>query len=151
MSNRIYRARLYNGNDDPYSEAPRYTLAADKAEDQWFFQTIRHNEPYNINVERDRSQHHIKVWFNVPIRDQAGKPLGISGSNLNLGAFLENFVKNTPAGITVMITDRRGLIQAHPDPNQIEYGSVGKEGGGTQHHAPAGTGGGPQCTPASLQ
>ena len=120
---------FHNGNDDPYSEAPRYTLAADKAEDQWFFQTIRHNEPYNINVERDRSQHHIKVWFNVPIRDQTGKPLGISGSNLNLGAFLENFVKNTPAGITVMITDRRGLIQAHPDPNQIEYGSVGKEGG----------------------
>lgn len=120
---------FHNGNDEPFSERPRYTLASEKPEDQWFFQTIRRDETYNINVERDRSQHHIKVWFNVPIRDHHGKPLGIAGSGLNLGPFLESFVKNTPPGITVMITDRRGLIQAHPDPTQIEYGSVGKEGG----------------------
>ncbi|MBI4742393.1 MAG: HAMP domain-containing protein [Betaproteobacteria bacterium] len=115
-----------NGRQTPFSKAPRYTLKKDKPEDTWFYHSLKQSEAFNINVETDHVLKTTKVWFNVLVRNETGDVQGVAGTGLDLGEFLDNFIKLSPSGVTAMIIDPQGRIQAHPDPAMIEYSSVGK-------------------------
>ncbi len=90
--------------------------------DPWYFDSIKNTDTYSINVDIEPTVHVSKIWFNVVVKDGPRK-IGIAGTGLDLGQFLEQFVSNNPVGVTPMIINREGFIQVHPDRTKIAYNS----------------------------
>lgn len=101
---------------------PRYRLSPDTPNDAWYFHTLASPSDYNINVNLDHELGLTKVWFNVRIEDN-GRVLGLTGTGLDLSGFLDDFIRNARPGLTPMIVDRRGALQAHPDDSLIALSS----------------------------
>lgn len=121
----------YFNDDQPLSEAPRYTLSRDAADDGWFYKSLQASAPYNINVNPDLKLKTTRVWINAQVRD-GDKVLGLTGAGLDVGGFLRDFVNSGQAGVTPIIVDETGAIQAHMDPTLIAYnsGAGGADGRG---------------------
>ena len=137
----------FNENGLALSDQPRYRLAPDDPSGSWFYNSVKSDAAYNINVNPDEKLKITRVWFNVLIRGDAmagpaatggsevegsradpalvagATALGIAGSSLDLSDFLGEFVGSGEPGVTPMIVDEQGAIQAHPDPTQIAYNS----------------------------
>jgi len=120
--NRKTLAYYLNSPDRPYSQKPRYYLNHDNPDDAWFFSTMENPEHFNINMNYDAHLDETNVWFNVIVKNQ-GKRIGLAGTGLNLGDFLQKFISTQEPGVTPMIVDSEGLIQAHPNRNLISFGS----------------------------
>jgi len=112
----------YFNDDQPLSEAPRYTLSPTAPDDGWFYNTIKSSAPYNINVNPDLKLKTTRVWINVQVRDR-GKVLGLTGGGLDVGGFLREFVNSGQPGVTPVIVDENGAIQAYSDASLIAYNS----------------------------
>ncbi|CUJ49026.1 biofilm regulation protein phosphatase SiaA [Achromobacter ruhlandii] len=119
----------YFNDDQPLSEAPRYTLSRDAADDGWFYNSLKASARYNINVNPDLKLKTTRVWINVQVRD-GDKVIGLTGAGLDVGGFLRDFVNSGQPGVTPIIVDEEGAIQAHMDPTLIAYnsGAGGAEG-----------------------
>jgi len=125
--------RYYSNNEQkPYSETPRYSLDSNNRDDAWFFQTMAEFDTFNINVDPDVHLKETRVWFNVIVWHENRK-IGLAGTGLNLAEFLEEFITAGEPGITPMILNADGLIQAHPDQDLIAFGSGAKAGKEQSH------------------
>ncbi|WP_202798615.1 biofilm regulation protein phosphatase SiaA [Achromobacter xylosoxidans] len=112
----------YFNDDQPLSETPRYTLSKSAADDAWFYLTLASAAKYNINVNPDLKLQTTKVWINVQVRD-GDRVIGLTGSGLDVGGFLREFVNSGQPGVTPIIVDEEGAIQAHMDASLIAYNS----------------------------
>ena len=114
---------------DPKSPSARYryTLEADKADDAWYFSTMDVPVPYTLNVNPDATLKVTNLWINVQVRNAAGMPLGLVGTGMQLDRFLRTMLAPRSAGAMSFIIDAQGRIVAHPDPDRIEYGAMGKQ------------------------
>ncbi|MBW7860624.1 MAG: SpoIIE family protein phosphatase [Rhodocyclaceae bacterium] len=119
----LSRHYYFNDAEKPFSAAPRYTLDPMKADDAWFFNTVRDATDYNINVNPDVNLRVTRVWLNVLVYDGERK-IGLAGTGLDLSAFVREFIATGEPGVTPLIVDRSGAIQAHPDERRIAYGSA---------------------------
>ena len=126
ISNRTH-AYYFNDGKSPHTESARYLLRADKADDSWYFNTLRDTATFNINVNHDSQLKVTKAWINVIVHEN-GQKVGLAGTGLELTTFLDDFVRSREAGITPMILNRQGAIQAHPDPRLIALNSVSGKG-----------------------
>ncbi|MBB3191506.1 biofilm regulation protein phosphatase SiaA [Halomonas cerina] len=117
----------YNDADSSHSRRPRYRLSPEDPEDTWYFATMDSTSSYNINVNVDAKLDQARVWFNVKVME-AGRPLGLAGGGLDLSRFLDDFLRNTAPGLTPMIVDARGAIQAHPDRRRLALSSGAQAG-----------------------
>lgn len=124
----VTRHYYFNDTRSTYSDAPRYTLKADDRNDGWYFNTMKSDTPFNINVDPDVKLGVTKVWFNVLVKDGQRK-IGLAGTGLDLSTFLQDFIRTTEAGVTPMIVDTNGAIQAHPDNKRIAFNSATAEAG----------------------
>lgn len=113
----------YNDAETPERRLPRYRLSPDDPEDAWYFDTMASNASYNINVNIDGKLGLAKVWLNVAIRD-GDRALGMAGGGLDLSRFLDDFLRDESPGLTPMIVDDRGAIQAHPDRERLAFNSA---------------------------
>ncbi|MFQ1062859.1 biofilm regulation protein phosphatase SiaA [Bordetella trematum] len=104
------------------SDRVRYTLSPKAVDDGWFYASIKSPERYNINVNPDLKLNTTKVWINAQIRD-GDEVLGLTGAGMDVGGFLKEFVDSGRAGVTPVIVDRAGAIQAYQDPGRIAYNS----------------------------
>ena len=95
------------------SETPRYEMSPDNPRDEWFFQTLRANAPYALNVDRSVVTGELKVWFNVQVRD-GDRRLGLVGSGIGLQAFLDDFIESNKVGVESMVLDAFGSIPSTP-------------------------------------
>ena len=120
--NRETLAYYFNGPDKAYSKAPRYYLDPNNPDDVWFFTTMEDFDSYTINVNPDVHLGNVQVWIDVMVWND-GQKIGMAGTGLELSAFLEEFITSDEPGVTPMIIDSQGLIQAHPDKSLIAYGS----------------------------
>jgi serine phosphatase RsbU (regulator of sigma subunit) len=116
----------FNDAGGGWSDRPRYMLKAGDPADAWFFSTMKNTKDFNINVDPDTKLKVTKVWFNVVVRD-GERNIGLAGTGLDLTTFLDRFIANSEAGVTPMVLDRRGAIQAHPDHSLIDYMSINEE------------------------
>lgn len=120
-------------HNDPrgFSDQPRYTLERTAGKDAWFYTTLQAKRPYNINVDYDPGIQLTKIWFNVRIDDADGRPIGATGTGLELDRFINEFINrsdsNQESQLTNILLDPRGSIIAHPDIKQIEYAAVAKK------------------------
>jgi serine phosphatase RsbU (regulator of sigma subunit) len=126
----------YANADDPEAQSPRYRLDVTQPNDAWYFQVRRTDKAYNLNVNVDHGLGVTKVWLNVPVREGTTL-LGLAGTGFELSDFLNAFIRDEAEGLTPMIVDRQGAIQAHPSMERIALGSgiAGDtvEGGHTIH------------------
>ncbi|GAB3267542.1 biofilm regulation protein phosphatase SiaA [Chitinimonas naiadis] len=113
----------FNDTKGSFSTAPRYQLKNNNEPDSWYFNTLRDISHYSINVNRDVTLNETKVWFNIIVQDGKRK-LGMAGTGLDLTTFLKQFISNDEAGVTPIIIDRKGAIQAHPDRKLIGFNSA---------------------------
>ena len=113
---------FFNDDTKPVSVEPRYRLNPVDKGDAWFYETLRSDAPYNINVNTDVRLKVTQVWMNIVVRDGV-TPLGITGASLSLNRFLNDFVHSGTTGVTPMVFDASGAIQAHPNPELIAYNS----------------------------
>lgn len=116
--NRDTLAYYFNGPDKDYSQDPRYFLDPDKPDDSWFFSTIEDFDTHTINVNPDVHPGNVQVWIDVMIWNENRK-IGMAGTGLELSSFLKEFIAVEKSGVTPMILDATGLIQAHPDEGLI--------------------------------
>ena len=101
-----------NDSDQSFSDLPRYTLSPEKDADSWFFNSLTRAEDYNVNVNYDDHLQVTRVWFNVAVRDGARK-IGVAGAGIDLTGFLAEFMSTAAAGVTPIIVNQAGAIQAH--------------------------------------
>ncbi len=112
----------YNDGGTQYSEQPRYRLDRGKPEDAWFFSTLQAQAIQNLNPNPDRWLQKVMVWANVVIED-GGERIGVASAGVDLSTFIQSFIRTSEAGVTPMIVDSAGAIQAHPDDQRIAFGS----------------------------
>lgn len=119
----------YYFNDDAGNHdlrKPRYTLNRSIAKDGWFYETLRHVGDYQLNVDTDRHLQVTRVWINTVLRVE-GKPAAVIGTGVDLTDFINSVVGNTQPGVTNLLLDRNGAIQAHQDVSKIDFASIAKE------------------------
>ena len=112
------------GGHDPRN--PRYTLNRSIAKDGWFYETLRHVGDYQLNVDTDRHLQVTRVWINTVLRVE-GKPAAVIGTGVDLTDFITSVIGNTQPGVTNLLLDRNGAIQAHQDVSKIDFASIAKE------------------------
>jgi diguanylate cyclase (GGDEF)-like protein len=119
----------YYFNDDAGGhdlQKPRYTLEPSIAKDGWFYETLRHVGDYQLNVDTDRHLQVTRVWINTVLRVD-GQPAAVIGTGVDLTDFITSVVGNTQPGVTNLLLDRNGAIQAHQDVSKIDFASIAKE------------------------
>lgn len=123
------QAYYFNDSEAVYSPEPRYFLKPDDPNDGWFFNTMKSEKRFNINVHPDQKLGVTKVWFNITIVD-GDRRIGLAGTGLDLTTFLRSYVHNAEPGVTPIIVDAEGAIQAHPDVRRIAFNSGTTRTGG---------------------
>jgi serine phosphatase RsbU (regulator of sigma subunit) len=113
----------FNDSAQPLSQAPRYRLSAEEPDDAWYFDTMHSTSPHNINVNIDRQLERTKVWINVKVHD-GERLLGLAGGGIDLSRFLDEFMRDNAPGLTPMIINPGGDLQAHPQRSRIAFGSA---------------------------
>ncbi|MDD2884445.1 MAG: biofilm regulation protein phosphatase SiaA [Dechloromonas sp.] len=123
------QSQYFYANDDAQavSDQVRYVLERAKADDSWFFSTLARHEDYNINVNYDAHLKVTRVWLNVLVRDSGGLAIGVAGAGIDLTRFLADFLGSEEVGVTPMIINRSGAIQAHRDQSLIATNQAGSE------------------------
>jgi phosphoserine phosphatase RsbU/P len=119
----------FNDAKTPYSEQARYKLDPKNKNDSWFYGSLKTTKIFNLNVDLDVKLKVTNIWFNVMMYNNQQK-IGIAGTGLNLSSFLNDFTKNAEAGVTPIITDETGHIQAHSDAKLIAYNTAAKNESG---------------------
>ncbi|RJF97406.1 biofilm regulation protein phosphatase SiaA [Noviherbaspirillum saxi] len=119
LSNHYY----FGDAKSPQTTAPRYTAEASDPTDAWFFNTMKTDAVFNINVDPDVKLEVTKIWFNVLVRDGERK-IGLSGTGLDLSDFVRDFIGTKEPGVTPLIVDVNGAVQAHPDSRHIAFNSA---------------------------
>lgn len=117
----------FNDKHSKYSDSARYSLHANDPNDAWFFNTLKKSTDYNINIDFDVKLKVTKVWFNVLVKD-GKRNLGLAGTGLDLTTFLNRFINSAETGVTPILLNRAGMIQAHPDRKLIDYSSINDKG-----------------------
>lgn len=118
----------YYFNDDKGGhplERPRYALAPDIPKDGWFFETLRLVKDYQLNVDTDRHLGVTKVWINTVLKVD-GQPRAVMGTGVDLSDFIRSVVSSVQPGVTNMLLDASGAIQAHQDVSIIDFASIAK-------------------------
>ena len=104
---------------------PRYTLSRSIPKDGWFYETLRLVKDYQLNVDTDRHLGVTKVWINTVLK-VGDRPLAVMGSGVDLSDFIRSVVSSAQPGVTNMLLDRAGAIQAHHDVSIIDFASIAK-------------------------
>ncbi len=107
-----------NGPEQAVSQSPRYTLEPANSRDEWFYQALVSDTPYQFNVDRSALSGELKIWFNVPVRD-GERTLGLVGSGVDLNAFVDELIASDRTGTESMVLDAHGSILVHPNQNLV--------------------------------
>ena len=112
-------------SDQAPSDLPRYALNSAKSEDTWFFNSLARADDYNINVNYDDYLQVTRVWINVVIRDHDVGKIGMTGAGIDLTGFLAEFMATAAAGVTPIVINQAGAIQAHRNRELIAINQAG--------------------------
>ena len=103
-----------------------YALREDNPDDAWYFSTLAEIDDFDLNVDYDEVLRVTKVWVNTVVRDGEER-LGVAGTGLALDAFLADILVAATEGVTTVLLDRVGAIQAHPNPEYIDQNTLTKD------------------------
>ena len=115
----------FNGSSPKLGNQLSYKLQPDKPDNLWFVATIKRGGACLLNVDHDEKLDVTKVWINKVLKD-GDKVLGVVGTGIDLQEFIDNVVGSSQNGITNILVDDKGAIQAHKNLDKIDYRSVSK-------------------------
>ncbi|MBF0613111.1 MAG: response regulator, partial [Magnetococcales bacterium] len=95
-----------------------HTLDPAVEDDAWFFASLKSDAPFNLNVDHNDKLKITNLWTNY-LMVANGKKLGVVGSGIQLNDFVESFVQSKTHGITSLLMDEKGAIQAHKNVDLI--------------------------------
>lgn len=104
----------------------KYKLSTDKKEDKWFFDTLKSDEPYQINVNEDSNLKVKKVWINYLLKEN-NKNIGIVGTGIDLNKFLKETVDISKDGIRNIFINDNMAIQLDRDSSLVDFASLTKK------------------------
>lgn len=117
----------FNDRDGTYTgDELRYTVDPNNPRDGWYFATTRREPTCQLNVDHDDNIRVTKVWVNCLVRSE-GKVLGVVGTGIDLTAFIRDVVAIPQKGVESLFVDESGAIQAHRDPEQVDFHSLTKD------------------------
>jgi len=117
------RNYYFNSDEETFSAEARYRIDASDPANAWFSASLATTDNYNLNVDHNPQLNTTRLWLNILVRDADGSPLALAGSGLDLSSFISEFITSKQPGVTPMILDRNGAIQAHQDPSLIALNS----------------------------
>jgi diguanylate cyclase (GGDEF)-like protein len=104
---------------------PRYTLDRAIPKDAWFYETLSQVDDHQLNVDTDRVLKVTRVWVNTVLKLD-GQAQAVIGTGVDLSDFIASVIRSGTPGVTNMLLDARGAIQAHPDVSIIDFASIAK-------------------------
>lgn len=116
------RSRNYYFSDGPAKApfaTPRYVLNPANVNDAWYFRTMREVNDFELNVDFDNHLNTTKVWFNVVIKDDANRKIGLGGSGIDITRFIDESVNTTEPGVETILFSRDGAIEGHRDESYV--------------------------------
>lgn len=108
-----------DGTDKDALEKPSYTLNAGNTNDQWYFRAMRDVDDYALNVDYDNHLDVTKVWFNVMIKDDGARKIGLCGSAIDISQFIDKIVNSTDKGIQTILISADGAIEGHRNKEHV--------------------------------
>ncbi|MDD2851267.1 MAG: SpoIIE family protein phosphatase [Desulfuromonadaceae bacterium] len=97
------------------------TLSSGNPMDKWFFEALRNQDGYALNLDYDSTLKQSKVWINVIMKGRQGEKTGICGGGITITDFLNEIVFSHEKGLSTMLVDQSGIIQAHEDRAIVEH------------------------------
>lgn len=97
--------------------------------DKWYFEAMKKVAAYELNLDYNAAINQVKVWINVIMKDGQGRKIGVIGSGIDLSGFLHTIVQTGEKGMTVILVDKRGVIQAHQDQVMVERNALERDEG----------------------
>ena len=104
------------------------TLSREDLDDVWFYATLEDQADFNLNVDHNTELGVTNLWVNYAMRG-AGVTHGVVGTGIVLTQFIDDFIALSSEGISAMMIDKGGAIQAHVDPSKITQNVLGQESG----------------------
>ena len=86
---------FYNGME--YS----YTINPDNPADYWYKMTLYETDVYNFNINYNADLDMTCLWLNAVMRDEKKKPIGMSGTGIELDPFLNTCFESLNEKITM--------------------------------------------------
>ncbi len=115
----------FNADRTVLPEQPKVSvLHPENPLDSWFFKAMKRVDSFELNLNYDALIRQTKVWINVVIRDDQGQKIGIGGTGIDLTEFLNGIVHSNEPGISAILVDRQGIIQAHQDRALVEQNAL---------------------------
>ncbi len=106
----------YNDHDNRYAGRELVdTLDPAQSKDGWYFSTHQKVQDYALNADYNPQLDVFKLWINVQVRDDAGRPIGLAGTGLDMSRFLRLFIDTPDESTQTLLVDRLLSIQAHPN------------------------------------
>lgn len=120
---------FFNNSTNEYTgRENRYILSKTNPNDSWFFYTISKNDPFQINVNKDKELGVTKVWIDYIVRVNNRK-LAVLGTGFDFDSFLHNSVGIDQEGVKNFFFNKNLAIQLARDTKLIDYASMTKEDG----------------------
>lgn len=117
----------FNDKDNNFEhDRKRYTLSRDNPRDGWYYKTMALGSGCHLNVDHDDNLRVTKVWINCVIR-RGDRVLGVIGTGVDLSQFIREVVDIPQTGVQSIFVDRNGAVQAHRDPNLVDFHSLTKD------------------------
>ncbi len=107
----------------------RYKLNENKSDDRWFFETLKIDDNYQINVNKDTILGVNKVWINHLLKVN-GRVIGVVGTGFDFDEFLKHSVGIEQNGVRNFYIRKDLSIQLAKDEQMIDYASITKKDGG---------------------
>ncbi len=103
------------------------TLDPDLERDAWYYATLKLPSDYAVNVDYDPEDvQSTRLWMNFLVRD-GQDTVALAGTGLTLGPFIDQMLLEGKDGVTTMLLDRSGAIQAHRNPEYIDVDTILKD------------------------
>ncbi|MBP7563853.1 MAG: cache domain-containing protein, partial [Candidatus Cloacimonetes bacterium] len=106
---------------------PGKVLVEGTSADRWFYEALNAEKDYSLNVNYDNLLNKVMVWINVLVRDKDGNAIAVAGSGIDLSGFLEKLLLHDEKGVSTVIINSLGQIQAHPDRSIVEHNGRAKQ------------------------
>lgn len=115
----------YNDSKSENSTEKRYDLQRFNPQDAWFYQTIQSDKKYLLNVDYDEKLNVTKIWINYILKFE-DKAVAIIGTGFDLSNFIHSVLNSNLKGITNILIDLKGNIQAHKNYDMIDFRTISK-------------------------
>ena len=128
----IDSSKRYYINNGPKSGNRLETniLSPDVPSDRWYFHTMATVDDFALNLDYETVIQAAKVWFNVVIKDETGRKIGVGGGGMDITGFIRDIVTSTEDGISAIVLDKDGVIQAHYDERIVLHNATAGDDSG---------------------